>query len=199
MKHSFPVIIASCSIAWACSVAPASLPDPVADEPLASDAAALTKVVEPSAAPSSNAAYAAHRPRREFTDARWYFTSDADINAWYVLTYELEDAFDDLCGDTFCEGEYSNYQSLGIRCSVEKRSGALGTCVWTFAASQDEVVAASGDVTVSTATWRCKLPVVRDTPVSEFLRVLGRSSEGPLHARLPRTDASIFDGLVSCL
>lgn len=199
MKSSFSSIIAV-AFACACTVAPASPPDASADQSLATEAAAVTtKVVESASATSTSAAYGSRRPRREYTDARWYFTNDADINAWYVLTYELEDAFDDICGDTFCEGEYSNYQSLGIRCSVEKRSGTLGTCIWTFAASQDEVVAATGDITVSTATFRCKLPLARDTPVSEFLGVLGSSSDGSLYARLPRSEASIFDGLADCL
>jgi hypothetical protein len=150
------------------------------------------------AAPTEPARFAARRPR-EYTDARWYFTSDDDINTWYALTHELENDFDAICGDTFCEGDYSNYQSLGIRCSVATRAGSIGVCVWTFAASQDEVVTTTGDIEVSTETWRCTLPVVRGTPIRELVQALGANAEAPLHARLPRTDSSIYDGLVSCL
>jgi len=198
MKHSFAAVILVGMELSACSVAP----EPKFDsEEVDSAVSEIAHVSAPAPAAPTTAGVSgsvARRPR-EYTDARWYFTTDEDIDAWYALTYQLEDDFDDVCGDTFCEGDYSNYQSLGIRCSVEKSAGTVGVCVWTFAASQDEVVVSTGNVRVSTKTWRCKLPVVRDTPVSELLQALGASEGGALHARLPRSDSSIYDGLVSCL
>ena len=187
MKHWLAGAVVFCSIGLACSAAPE----------LAQAGDEKDTVIVESAEVAS--VEAAARRTREYTDARWFFTSDDDINAWYALTHQLEDDFDNVCGDTFCEGDYGNYQSLGIRCSVEARAGSVGVCVWTFAASQDEVVVSTGNVKVSTKTWRCKLPVVRDTPVADLLRVLSASSQGPLHAQLPRSEASIYDGLVSCL
>jgi hypothetical protein len=72
-----------------------------------------------------------------FVDARFYFQEPEAIDAWYALTTKLRRNFDDVCGDTFCEGDYSNYESLGFRCSVDDR-GVIGSCVWLFAASTDE-------------------------------------------------------------
>jgi hypothetical protein len=202
MKHSFAALIVVGVGLSACSLAPEpNFDSEEGDSTLAEithvSAAALPAPA--SAAVAGSVAHRAARRPRDYTDARWYFTTDEDIDAWYALTHELEDDFDDICGDTFCEGDYSNYQSLGIRCSVEKSAGSVGVCVWTFAASQDEVVASTGNVRVSTKTWRCKLPVVRDTPVRELLQTLGASEEAALHARLPRSDSSIYDGLIGCL
>jgi hypothetical protein len=198
MKHSFAAVIVIGMGLSACSLASEPRFD---SEEVDSTVSEIVHVpaAAPAAAPPAAVSGSVARRAREYTDARWYFTTDEDIDAWYALTYQLEDDFDDVCGDTFCEGDYSNYQSLGIRCSVEKSTGTVGVCVWTFAASQDEVVVSTGNVRVSTKMWRCKLPVVRDTPVSELVQALGASEDGPLHARLPRSDSSIYDGLVSCL
>jgi hypothetical protein len=196
MKHSFAVLFLL-GLA-ACSAAAESTPETNESNFATSDSMEVLEAAL--AAPSTDAAarFAARRPGA-YTDARWYFTTDDDIDAWYALTHELENDFDDICGDTFCEGDYSNYQSLGIRCSVETRAGRIGVCVWTFAASQEEVVTTTGDVEVSTETWRCTLPVVRGTPVRELMQALSASADAPLHARLPRSESSIYDGLVSCL
>ena len=204
MKNSRVWMIALGVSALACSAAREPPLNRAADETEVAEAKDLSHAVaEMDAAiagtqPHKYVSAGTRRPR-EYVDARWYFTSDDDINAWYALSHELEDEFDDICGDTFCEGDYGNYQSLGIRCSVEQRTGTVGACVWTFAASMDEIVATTGAVKIETQTWRCKLPVVRDTPVAEFVRALNTSSEGPLRAKLPRTEASLYDGLVSCL
>jgi hypothetical protein len=197
MQPSWVRLIVICVGQLACSVAPEP-PEEVAPALIAQSVE--VGAAEAELAPSAKGFVAASsRAGREYTDARWYFTTDDDIAAWYDLTYRLEDDFDLVCGDTFCEGEYSNYQSLGIRCSVESSSGAIGVCVWTFAASLEEVVAATGNVKVSTQTWRCRLPVVRGTPVVALLAALDKTVDAPIHAALPRSESSMFDGLVNCL
>jgi hypothetical protein len=133
-----------------------------------------------------------------FVDARFYFQEPEAIDAWYTLTTALRQNFDTVCGDTFCEGDYSNYESLGFRCSVDER-GVIGSCVWLFAASMDEVVPETGAVRVSWKNWRCELPVVRGTTVKAFVKTLTNAGETPLFAPLPRTTLSLYDGLVECL
>ncbi|WP_224248014.1 hypothetical protein [Hyalangium gracile] len=134
---------------------------------------------------------------REYVDVSAYLTSDADIEAWYQLVFGLRQNFDDICGDTFCEGDFSNIQSLRFRCSVDRLTGTIGQCVWVFAASNEEVDPATGKVVVDTQTWRCKSPLARGTHISEFLAALAGPS--PLTATLPRTNRSIYDGLGDCL
>ncbi len=60
---------------------------------------------------------------------------DEEIDAWYAMTSALRAGFDDVCGDSFCEGEYTNLRSLRFRCSENTGTGKLGTCAWIFAGS----------------------------------------------------------------
>jgi hypothetical protein len=111
----------------------------------------------------------------------------------------LEQQFDVICGDTFCEGDYSNYQSLGMRCSVERSSGRVGACSWAFAASNVEVAAANGQLTTDARTWACEIPVAPGTRLSTLISVLSQPAEPALYAALPGTGRSAFDGIADCL
>lgn len=134
-----------------------------------------------------------------YVEAGSYFTEPADIDAWYSLTRALKADFDHICGDTFCEGDYSNYQSLGFRCSIEQASGQLGQCMWSFAASQDEIDPATGEVTVAGEIWSCPMPLAAATAAGDFLTVLASSDDRPLFTPLPGSELSLYDGLVDCL
>lgn len=131
-----------------------------------------------------------------YLDASAWLQSDDDINAWYDIVFGLRDGFDDICGDTFCEGDYSNIESLRFRCSVDGGSGVLGECVWVFAASNEEVHPARGRILVEARTWRCRLPLAAGTTMDEFLAALAGD---PLYAALPHGSASIYDSLGDCL
>ncbi|WP_250624675.1 hypothetical protein [Pinirhizobacter soli] len=118
-------------------------------------------------------------------------------DAFYDLERRLARDFDDVCGDTFCEGEYSNIQHLRYRCSVRVADGVMGECIWTFAGSNQEVDQASGKVVVDGRIWQCKSPIVPGTTLGEFYQALaGRDA---IDAPLPRGGRSIYDGLTDCL
>jgi hypothetical protein len=133
----------------------------------------------------------------EYVDISEYLTSDADINAWYTATSQLRKNFDDVCGDTFCEGDYSNIESLDYRCSVEKNTGVIGRCVWVFAASNTEVNAKTGNILVDNQHWRCRSPLAPKTRIADLIATLNVTN--PIHAILPGTSKSIYDELVDCL
>lgn len=137
--------------------------------------------------------------KREYIDARSYFTEPEDIDRWYALTSSLKAGFDAICGDTFCEGEYTNYESLAFRCSVEQNTGILGECVWSFAASSDDIESSTGEVRVHTETWRCAMPLVAGTRAGSFLEALSVPGQEPLYAALPGTERALYDGLIDCL
>ena len=155
--------------------------------------------VQPPPPASELASVSAPLPAPGYVDARSYFTQPEAIDAWYELTFRLRDEFDAICGDTFCEGDFSNYESLGFRCSVESSEGTIGQCVWIFAASTDEVLPETGEIAVETAAWRCRMPIADDTPATDFLTALTTSEEGALYAPLPGTDRVLYDGLIDCL
>ncbi|PJK00751.1 hypothetical protein CO641_01900 [Lysobacteraceae bacterium NML91-0213] len=135
----------------------------------------------------------AHGP---YVDVSAYISSDEDIDAWYGMTWQLRRDFDDICGDTFCEGEYTNIESLRFQFSVHRVSGRLGMCVWSFAASDEVVDPASGKVVVRPRTWQCRAPIGAGTTLEELLAAVGEQS--PLYAPLPG-GRSVFEGLVDCL
>src|SRR5699024_5415857 len=109
----------------------------------------------------------------------------------------LEADFDDICGDTFCEGDWSNITPLRLRCSVVAGSGRIGHCVWSFAASNEEIDARSGAIAVATQAWQCELPVAPHTTIDALLAAL--AGDHPLHKPLPGTPLSVYDALSSCL
>jgi hypothetical protein len=141
----------------------------------------------------------AEPPEPSFVDAALYFEAPEDIDAWYDLIAELESDFDAVCGDTFCEGEYSNFESLRLRCSVEESEGTVGSCVWIFGASNEDIDPATGSVTVQGETFACVMPVGPGTDIRELVAALLAPGVQPIRAILPGTDDSFYDGLVDCL
>ncbi|XYH95386.1 hypothetical protein ACMHYB_47530 [Sorangium sp. So ce1128] len=136
---------------------------------------------------------------KSFVDAESYFTSSAELDAWYGLLRELNDDFDVVCGDTFCEGEFSNYKPLRFRCSVEEHTGTIGRCVWVLAASSEEILPSTGDVEVDARIFLCEMPVAPETAVVDLVEALSAAAGRAINAALPGTERSLYDGLVECL
>jgi hypothetical protein len=149
----------------------------------------------PAAAPAGVPSAADAPPR--YVDVYGYFTRDEQYEAWYRLTTQLRRDFDAICGDTFCEGDYSNIESLRLRCSVELATGRIGRCLWVFAGSNEDVDPDTGRIVVQAHVWRCRLPLAPRTTMDAFLTAL--SVPSPLYAALPGTATSIYDGLTDCL
>lgn len=144
---------------------------------------------------SAMAAPAAHHSN--YVDASAYLQTDAGIEAWYALRQNLRRNFDEICGDTFCEGEYSNIESLRYVCSVHRVNGRIGMCGWTFAASDEVIDPVAGRIVARHQGWLCRSPIVAGTTMESFLDAL--QGEDPLYAALPATSRTLFDGLVDCL
>lgn len=133
-----------------------------------------------------------------YVDVSAYPLTETQYEAWWTLQGNLRRHFDQLCGDTFCEGDFSNIQPLRFRCSVERRSGRIGTCAWIFAASNEEIDPLTGRIHVSErGFWNCRAPVVPGTTIGQFIKAL--QGEQPLYAPLPKTTKTLMDGLIDCL
>lgn len=132
-----------------------------------------------------------------YGDATEYFQTDAQYEAWFELTRGLRRDFDWICGDTFCEGEYTNIQPLRFRCSAHRGSGRIGMCVWTFAASHEEIARATGRIGVQRAFWQCRTPLAAGTTIDQLLAAL--AVDEPLYAPLPGLRQTVMDGLIDCL
>ena len=62
-----------------------------------------------------------------------------DASEWYSMIRALDHQFDQECGDTFCEGDWTNIVPLTLSCSVSSKAGSVRDCVYTFAAVDAQV------------------------------------------------------------
>jgi hypothetical protein len=123
--------------------------------------------------------------------------SKTDQSQWYDLIRGLNHDFDQVCGDTFCEGEYSNIQPLTFSCSVSSIRGSVRDCAWTFAAAQVDVDPRTAAIVVDAPTFQCHFKM--KTTAVKLVQLLAGAD--PLHAALPGAPAetpSIYDQLGEC-
>lgn len=122
---------------------------------------------------------------------------EANWDRFFALEGRLQQGFDNICGDTFCEGEYSDIRALRLRCSVDAERGTVHECLWAFAASDLEISRNDGAIVARQPIWLCRLPLVAGTPVEAFHAAL--AARDPLHDPLPGTSQSVYDGLTECI
>ncbi len=136
-------------------------------------------------------------PGPAFVDLVDYPTYYAQGAAFHDLRRRLRAGFDDVCMDTICEGEFTDYQALKMRCAVETASGMVTECRWAFAASELEVDPASGRVSGQQPRWLCALPIPAGTTVPAFFAALA----GPraIFQQLPGATQSVFEAVSECL
>lgn len=133
-----------------------------------------------------------------YVDAVDWPASEAGLERFEQLEEHLTGAFNAICGDTFCEGEYGNLRPMQLRCSVDSTKGTMKQCLWTFAGSTTSINGKSGAVQVAAKLFKCKLPLAKDVPVESFYEAL-MSSKQPLEVKLPMGRKSVWDGLTACL
>ena len=75
-------------------------------------------------------------------------SAGTDAGLFYDAEGALKSGFDAVCGDTFCEGDYSNMQALRLACSARATTGTLRDCKWLFGGSYNTLDAATGAITV---------------------------------------------------
>ncbi len=113
---------------------------------------------------------------------------------WTVTKRRLNERFEDVCGDSFCEGDYSDIAGLGLSCAVEQTTDRVAKCTWSFAAA-DTAVDSRGHLTAGTKLMTC--PIAIDASAAEL--TLALAVDDPLQAQLPGQNTSFYDALVGCL
>ena len=132
-----------------------------------------------------------------YVDARDYPGAGEGEAAFAVMERALVRGFDDICGDTFCEGDFGNLRALQLRCAVRSDSGAVAACLWSIAGSYAYVSPVAALPSVEGRTWACRLPVVAGTSLTTLLERL--SGPDALDTPLPGTGISTYDALADCL
>jgi hypothetical protein len=134
-----------------------------------------------------------------YVDARLFPNQAAGWQRFLAVERALRQSFDNVCGDTFCEGEYSNLLPMRLRCSVHAASGVVQSCIWTFAGSA-ATVADDGRIDVDLRSFACPLPVAAGTRLEDFLRALEQAApDRAIHVTPPGSRISIHEGLIGCL
>jgi hypothetical protein len=124
-------------------------------------------------------------------------TVQANWDRFHDLGRRLTRGFDDVCADTFCEGEFSDIEAFRLRCAVERATGTVSECRWAFAASEVEVDEDIGRIVARQPTWLCRLPIPAGTSIETLFSAL----DGPnaIFARLPGADTSVYEAVGDCL
>lgn len=131
-------------------------------------------------------------------DARHHPSPEEGAAAFAVMERALVRGFDDICGDTFCEGDFGNLRAMQLRCSVDRAAGTVTACTWSFAGSYAFVLEGAGPApVVESRTWACPLPVVPGTPLRLLLAAL--SGREALDTPLPGSRQSPYEALADCL
>lgn len=134
----------------------------------------------------------------QFVDARDYPNPATGHERFLAAERLLVRGFDDICGDTFCEGQYYNLQAMRLRCSVQRDTGVVARCVWTFAGSYTRVQQ-TGRIDVDQGRYACVLPLAAGTRLDELLAAWESAGYDALHAPLPGTNTHVYEGLTDCL
>jgi len=132
-----------------------------------------------------------------YVDATDWPTSEAGMDRFFEAEARLNAGFDKVCGDTFCEGEFSNLRPMQLRCSVDATKGTIKQCLYTFFGSHASVNGKTGAVQSTAKLYKCKVLLAKDTPIDAFYAAM--AGEDPMNAKLPMSRHSVYDGLVGCL
>ena len=123
------------------------------------------------------------------------FNNSALQGAWYDINSQLAGEFNNVCGDTFCEGDYANLTPLTLMCAVSSKAGQVHDCSWTFAGSYSAVDATTAVIHESAPTYQCHFKA--NTTITKLVTLL-QSSNDAIDLPLPGTNSSIYDSLFDC-
>jgi len=129
-----------------------------------------------------------------YVDADQYYASAANQTRWRAGVAALTRAFDDICGDTFCGGDFGDLRALQLQCAITRSSGNVKSCAWIFGGSVT-TIATTGAVTPTARTWTC--PVAMHGTIAQLTTTL--TAPDVIHHTLPGMTTSAYDAISSCL
>jgi hypothetical protein len=133
-----------------------------------------------------------------YVDATTFLTTQADKDAWSGLITRMTGEFNDVCGDTFCGGDYPNLRPLDLTCAVTSKVGQIHDCLWTFAGSEELVNGTTGALTVSKPSFQCHFKTTARVPAFITAMTQDDGEDQSIRRILPGNTVSIYDGLVDC-
>jgi hypothetical protein len=121
----------------------------------------------------------------------------ADLNNWLTLKNRLNNDFLNICGDTFCDGDYGQFQPVSLDCSASKTTKKMAQCSWTFAASIEYVNGSSAKVTSDVGLVTCAIPV--KGLATDFISAMSVASPGvAIQQVVPGGTQTLYDYVANC-
>ncbi len=112
----------------------------------------------------------------------------------------LIEQFNIICGDTYCEGDYSNLTPMAFDCSVNPETMQVLSCLWLFAGSHTEVNAKTGNISHNKKFFSCDLGFKGNTSdLVAYMKAVQKPSFGGWDTKIPGTNSTIQDVLGKCL
>jgi hypothetical protein len=128
-----------------------------------------------------------------------YLTTEDQTSAYYTGVAALVNSFNEVCGDTFCEGEYSNLASLDFTCSIKIKDRSLTECLWSFVGTVPHVNATTGKVTeTNRKIFTCKIDVA-GIKLDDFVQALVAKNQSAFYDAPFVNKKAIYDQLTHCL
>ena len=134
-----------------------------------------------------------------YVSARDYYTSSAGLDRWYAGTTALKNGFDNVCGDTFCSGDFGDLQAMDFTCAITKSTGNVKSCMWTFGGSWHLVAEQGGAQQITAQTFRCKVADEGHAVEVPRRAVWRRATTSRSTAPLPGMTTTAYDALLDCL
>jgi hypothetical protein len=129
-----------------------------------------------------------------YVSADAYFKTAPDKAAWAAVQTGITGEFDNVCGDTFCGGDYSNLTSMGLVCGVSSARGIIKDCAWTFVGSSHLINGSTGTVQASIASFQCHFkPSGGVKALSTLLQ-----QKDAIRQAIPGVNLSLYDVIGEC-
>lgn len=133
-------------------------------------------------------------------------TEPLTLSEFRSAVSSLTDEFNFICGDLFCEGEFSEIVPVNFDCVINKESKQVSLCQWLFLAFQNDIDVETGLLVRREKIFRCDVPFGGDLKLfREFLAaatvtVQGSESRNHFNTVIPGSlGRTIYRVLSSCL
>jgi hypothetical protein len=147
---------------------------------------------------SASSADSADATATAYEDAEEYLQETGGFDQWVSLRTQMANDFYNVCGDTFCESDYSNLTPLNFSCAVTSKEGKIKSCQYIFAGSFQLVDAKTGALNITSKTFVCKVPATGTVKsLMTFLSAAGTTAS--IQRTLPGGTTTIYDALGGCL
>ena len=111
------------------------------------------------------------------------------------LVSQVRKDFDNICGDTFCEGDISNWQVLSTNCSIQLGTDRVRECHIVITGSEQELNPTTGSYKLTRKEFlECKADM--NMSLADFLKMDGL--ETPYKNGKGQT-TTLYEQLVECI